>query len=144
MERIAWLQNKAIRDVCKVLTAGQISPSVSGSGVGGISAIEKIIQVETSLRVPKIDVMGREQSMSLRTDVAYGGDHIFRDLALNADVVLLGVLRLQLFGHLPEEQNGTEVRPVDRCSRRRRQESIERVGNGCIALKHERRLEEPF
>src|SRR3954462_12460792 len=144
MERIAWLQNKAIRDVCKILTAGQISPSVSGSGVGCISAIEKIIQVETSLRVPKIEVVGREQPMSLRTDIAYGGDHIFRDLTLNADVVLLGVLRFQLLGHLPEEQYGTEVRPVDRCSRRRREKAVERVGNWTAALQSEPRLEETF
>src|SRR5438552_1022306 len=82
--------------------------------------------------------------MSLRTDIAYRGDHIFRDLTLNADVVLFGVLRFQLLGHLTEEQDRTEVRPVNRCSRRRRQKSVERVGNWPATLQFKWRLEHSF
>src|SRR4051812_42167157 len=136
MKRIAWLQDKAVRDVGEILTALQVTPAIAGGCVGRVTrpVIPKVIQVETSLRIAKVQVMGGEEPMSLGTDIADGCDHIFRDLTFETDVVLLRVLRFQLLRNLTEEQNGAELRPVDRGSWGRRKKSVERVRNSSPTL----------
>src|SRR5882724_4472876 len=82
--------------------------------------------------------------MSLRAHIADRSHHVLRHFALDTDVVLLGVLRLELLGDLTEEQDGTEICPIDLTTGGRREEAVERVRDRSAGLQFERRLEESF
>src|SRR5580704_5626732 len=91
-------------DVRKIRTAAQVRVAV-GVGHG--------LQVKTGLGVAVVQIARHEQAMSLRTDVAYGKNQVFRDLSLNSEVVLRGVLRPQLGLQFTKQQDRTKCRPID-------------------------------
>src|SRR5437868_2858149 len=106
MDLIAGLQSEAVWNVGEKRAA-------TGAGVRRITGIIKSLKIETRLSIPKIQVVRRQQVVPFRADVADLEDKIFRKLALEGDVVLIGGLRLELGWHLSEQQNRTEERPVD-------------------------------
>src|ERR1700728_797583 len=95
--------------------------------------------------------MRREKMMSLRTHVSYARNHGFGNLALQREVILLGILCLQMRCKFPEQQNWAERSPVNaawRASRtrtRRGRSLIDHAGERirCLlpALGNKRRIE---
>ena len=67
--------------------------------------------------------------MALRSYVTHGQHHVLGNFALDAEVVLLGVLRTHVGLQFAEEQDGAEDRPIHRTAARRIENSIERVGS---------------
>src|ERR1700733_11752719 len=80
--------------------------------------------------------------MSLGSNVADPKKHISGKLALNCQIILIGILWAQFLRKLPKEQDRPETRPVDGGSARRVQTAVKGIGISRTALRQERRLEQ--
>src|ERR1700761_1591312 len=89
-----------------------------------------------------IQIVGCQQAVPLRPNVADLEEHIARQFSLDGQVVLSGILRSQLLWKFSEQQDGSECRPVNAAASRRIQYPVKRVGPRRCALIQEGSLEQ--
>src|SRR5258708_18859095 len=87
--------------------------TVSKIGAAGAVA-EHGVQIQTSLRVSVVQVVGREQPMALRAHVAHLQLQVPTQLTLDRQIVLGRILTSHFRLKLAEQQNGAEHAPVHR------------------------------
>src|SRR6202166_4032291 len=124
--------------VFEKLSAGGCRPSVARCDTWNgvcVSGVCNIDEVEAGLLVRKVNVVGCQQAMALRADVADFEFHVPRQLALDAEVVLRGILGTHVGLEVAEEQDRLKVGPILRGSRFRRNNAIVGIGSWGAALR---------
>src|ERR1700675_1227818 len=105
--------------ICKEWAARQV-------GVSG--EIRDVLQIDTRLRVAIIDVACRQQTVSLRSHIAYREHRIPGQFTGDPEVILGGVLRSEFRLELAKQQNWPERSPIDIAASGGVENAIERVG----------------
>src|SRR5271156_5173732 len=103
----------------------------------GTASLAHVDEVETGLDVTMIQIVGGQQAVPLRSDVAERHHHVGSNLLLYLEVVLLGVLRSQVRFELAIHDDGPKSRPVDGLAGFRLEETIEGIRRDGARLAHE-------
>ncbi len=90
-----------------------------------------VLQVVAGGRISRIDFIAGQQAMSLRSDVADLKQNVPRQLPLDGQIVLIGILQAQIGRKLAEESHWPELRPIDGLPARRIQDAVERIWETC-------------
>src|ERR1700722_20918708 len=80
--------------------------------------------------------------MALRADITQLQQNVVRQLALDRQIILVGILQTEIGGKLSEEHAVLKTRPVYGRSARGIQDSRERIGENVAPLVHEGRLKQ--
>ena len=104
--------------------------------------IRNIDDIETGLRVGRIDVVRGQQAVALRADVATLEHGVAAQIALDGQVVLSSVLRAQVRLEFSVEKDGAKQRQIGGLTFGGGDDAAERVGSGVLALIHKRSVEE--
>src|SRR5260370_15233956 len=142
----SWIQGNRKLVVLQKLPAGTLA--TEGEDVVRVM-VRKGNDVQAGLGIGKIDVVGGQQTMGLRSYVTNLKKQILREFVLNCEIVLVRVLAAHVRLEFAEQKNVTKNRPVHVLTTLRSQDSIKRIGNrksaalvleGCIeeSVKDER------
>src|SRR6185295_9899849 len=133
-------------------TIRQMQRDAGGNGtgrnrIGGVFAkwptrdSRDLVQVEASPSVTKVLIQTGEQPMTLAANVPDLQHHISRELPLDREVILLGVLTSQGIGEVPKQENRTEERKIYRGARNWVRKPVKRIRSYSPALPEKRRVE---
>src|SRR6266566_5165385 len=112
-----------------------------GTKLGARSDAKIQVEVQTSLWISGIQLLRRQQSMSLPAHVRNLENQIFREFTLDRQVILLSVLRADIRGSLSIEKDRSKHRPVHGLIPRRIQDAVKRIRGGRSVLILERQIE---
>src|SRR5260370_4971196 len=115
------------------------SRAAGKNGVAGCG--RNCLQVIAGLRIAVVDVVRRQQSVPLRSDISDLKEDVARQFAFDGQVVLRGILRAQNFWKLAEEQDRTECFPVNGRATRRAKHAVEWIRPNRSVLVKKRSLE---
>src|SRR5260370_36815045 len=82
------------------------------------------VQIQASLRSTVVQILGGEETMSLRSYIAHLQFQVPSQFTFDCQVVLRRILTSHLRLKLTEQKNGTEHPPVDRISSFRIQDTV--------------------
>src|ERR1700722_1825625 len=123
-----------IRSAWAASHIGQVEYSVRRKRKGiravfaeGTATLSKRGQIIARRGITGIQLVGGQQTMSLRADVGNLQENVARQFALDGQVVLIGILRAHICGKLAEIDAGEEPGPVNRLAPRWIQDSREGV-----------------
>src|SRR6266700_3795017 len=112
-----------------------------GTKLGARSDAKIQVEVQTSLWISGIQLLRRQQSMSLPAHVRNLENQIFREFTLDRQVILLSVLRADIRGSLTIAKDRSKHRPVHGLIPRRIQDAVKRIRGGRSVLILERQVE---